>query len=432
MYWDPRHETMDREELLQLQLERLQATLTRVSRNVPFYRSRFEALGFDPDDLRSLDDLAALPCTTKADLRDNYPYGLFATPLRDVVRLQSSSGVTGKPVVTGYTRNDLKRWADLAARVLTAGGVGKDDVVQIAYGFGLFTGGFGFNYGAERVGAAVIPSGAGNSRRQITIMQDYRATALVCTPSYALRLADALDEAGVNASSLCLKRGLFGAEPWSEPMRRQIEERLRITATDNYGLSELMGPGLAGECLERAGMHVSEDHFLIEVADPESLRPVAEGEVGELVVTTLTREAFPLVRFRTGDLTRLLGADCPCGRTLARIDRIMGRTDDMIIIKGVNVFPVQIETVLLAIEGAAPHFQAVLERRGALDEATLMVEATESLFLDRMREQVKFVEKIERALASELGVSFKVRLVEPSSLSREGGKVRRVIDNRRL
>lgn len=443
MYWEASAETMDRDELEQVQLERLQATLARVARNVPHYRAAlgaFGGAGFEPGDVKSLSDVTRLPFTDKSALRKAGPFGMFATPMRDVVRLQASSGSTGQAIVTGYTRNDVKRWADLTARVLTAGGVGRDDVVHVAYAFGLFTGGFGFNYGAERLGAAVIPAGGGATRKQIQILQEYRATALVCTPSFALHLAEALDEAGVNPNALTLKWGLFGAETWTEAMRKEIELRLKVAATDNYGLSELMGPGVAGECLERSGMHVSEDHFLAEIIDPATLAPVKDGETGELVLTSLTREACPLIRYRTGDLTRFVSGDCPCGRTMRRIDRILGRTDDMLIIKGVNVFPSQIEAVLLEVEGTMPHYQIILEREKSLDKATLLVEVIESIIFDRLSEQLRLAELIKNRLRSELGVGFEVRLVEPRSLAARAqdsetaeapGKVRRVIDKRR-
>ncbi|MFZ5811549.1 MAG: phenylacetate--CoA ligase family protein [Thermodesulfobacteriota bacterium] len=432
MYWEPKEETVSREDLRRLQLERLQATLTRVSRNVPHYRKRFAEMGIDPDEFTSLDDVRRLPFTTKKDLRDGYPYGLFAVPLREVVRLHASSGTTGKPTVVGYTRNDVKKWSSLVARVLVAGGAGRDDVVQIALGYGLFTGGIGFHYGAEAIGAAVIPSSSGNTRRQAMIMEDYRTTTLVCTPSYALHLADALEAMDINVNALSLRHGLFGAETWTEAMRAEIESRLKLTATDNYGLSEIMGPGVAGECLERRGMHVSEDHFLMEIVDPATGDPVAEGEVGELVLTTLTKEAFPMIRFRTGDLTRVLPGPCPCGRAFRRISRILGRTDDMLIIRGTNVFPSQIEAVILEVEGTTPHYRVVVERAGALDEATVEVEATETVFFDRIGEHQNLVERLKRRLASELGVAFRVRLVEPKSLERAEGKVKRVVDKREM
>ncbi len=432
MYWQQESECMDREELKQLQLERLEAAVSRVYMNVPFYRKKFDEAGIDPDEFRSLEDVRKLPFTTKNDLRDSYPYGLFAVPLREVVRIHASSGTTGMSTVVGYTKNDLKTWSDLVARVLTAGGITKDDVVQIAFGYGLFTGGFGLHYGAERVGASVIPISSGNTARQIKIMQDFRTTALICTPSYALLIADTMVEMGINVNSLSLKHGLFGAEPWSEAMREEIQRKLKITATDNYGLSEVMGPGVAGECLERNGLHINEDHFLVEVINPDTLEPVTPGEIGELVITTLTKEAFPVIRFRTRDLTRLMPEPCPCGRTFRRMHRVMGRTDDMLIIKGVNVFPSQIESVLFDVEGIEPHYQIVVDRKGALDGVTVKVEVSEPIFFDEMKKQNELVDQIKRRLASELGISVDVKLVEKKSLERSEGKAKRVIDLRKI
>ncbi len=432
MYWEPEYETMPKEELEQLQLERLQSTLNRVYKNVPFYRRKFDKLGIDPEGFHSLGEVRNLPFTTKDDLRDNYPYGMFAVPLREVVRIHSSSGTTGMATVVGYSRNDIKNWSNLVARVLTAGGVTKDDVVQISFGYGLFTGGFGLHYGAERVGASVIPISSGNTKRQIQIMEDYKTSAIVSTPSYALLLADSIREMGINMSSFSLKYGLFGAEPWSEGMRDEIEEKLKIQATDNYGLSEVMGPGVAGECLERKGLHINEDHFLVEVVDPDTLEHLPMGETGELVITTLTKEAFPAIRFRTRDLTRLIKEPCPCGRTSIRMSRVLGRTDDMLIIKGVNVFPSQIEAVLFEMDGTEPHYQIIIERDGALDMVTVLVEVSESIFFDQMKKQREFVDAIKRKLASELNVSVKVKLVERMSLERFEGKAHRVIDKRRL
>ncbi len=432
MYWEPENETMSREELEQLQLERLEATLNRVYLNVPFYHKKFKELNIDPDDIRSLADIRKLPFTTKNDLRENYPYGLFAVPLREVVRIHASSGTTGMSTVVGYTKNDLKTWSNLMARVLTAGGITKDDVVQIAFGYGLFTGGFGHHYGAEKIGASVIPISSGNTARQIKIMQDFKTTALICTPSYALLIADTIKEMGINANSLSLKYGLFGAEPWSEGMRQEIQEKLKIIATDNYGLSEVMGPGVAGECLERNGLHISEDHFLVEVVDPETLEPVAAGETGELVVTTLTKEAFPVIRYRTRDLTRLIPSPCACGRKFVKMNRVMGRTDDMLIIKGVNVFPSQIESVLFDIEGTEPHYQIIVDRKGALDDVIVKVEVSESIFFDEMKKQNELMETIKRRLASELGIGVDVKLVEKKSIERSEGKAKRVIDLRKI
>ena len=432
MYWEPEKETMEREELEQLQLERLEATLNRVHMNVPFYRRKFDALGIDTDDIRSIGDIRKLPFTTKNDLRENYPYGLFAVPLREVVRIHASSGTTGMSTVVGYTKNDIKTWSNLVARVLTAGGITKDDVIQIAFGYGLFTGGFGIHYGAERVGASVIPISSGNTARQIKIMQDFKTTALICTPSYALLIADTIMEMGIDVNSLSLKYGLFGAEPWSEAMRKEIQDKLKIVATDNYGLSEVMGPGVAGECLERNGLHINEDHFLVEIINPETLEPVPPGETGELVITTLTKEAFPVIRFRTRDLTRLIPSPCPCGRKFMRMHRVMGRTDDMLIIKGVNVFPSQIEHVLFDIEGTEPHYQIIVDRKGAMDDVTVKVEVSEPIFFDEMKKQNELMDLIKRRLASELGIGVNVKLVEKKSIERSEGKAKRVIDLRKI
>jgi len=374
MYWEGEKECISREALKQLQLERLQATVLRVYMNVPFYRKKFDELGIDPDSFRSLEDVNKLPFTSKDDLRMSYPYGMFAVPLREVVRVQASSGTTGMPTAVGYTRNDIKSWSNLAARILVAGGVTQNDIVQIAFDYGLFTGALGLHYGAERVGASVIPISNVNTRRQVKIMQDFKTTALMCTPGHALSIADTISEMGINVNSMSLKYGLFGAEPWSEAMRHELQEKLKIIATDNYGLSEVMSPGVAGECPERNGLHINEDHFLIEVVDPETLEPLPEGKTGELVITTLTKEAFPVIRFRTRDLTSLITEPCPCGRTFVKMSKVMGRTDDMIKIKGITVFPSQIESVLFEIEGVEPHFQVILERKAAVDELTVLVE----------------------------------------------------------
>jgi phenylacetate-CoA ligase len=430
--WEPQCECLDRGELEQLQLERLEATLTRVVRHVPFYRKRFQDLGFDPDEFRSLEDLRRLPFTTKADLRENHPYGLFAVPLRDVVRVHASSGTTGLSTAVGYTRNDMRTWSTLTARVLVAGGVTKDDVVQIAFDYGLFTGAFGLHQGAERLGASVVPVSSENARRQVGIMRDYRTSALVTTPSHALNIADAMIEMGVNPAALSLRHGLFGAEPWSESMRKEIQDKLEIVATDNYGLSEVMGPGVAGECLERSGMHLAEDHFVFEVIDPETLAPVPDGQVGELVITTLTKEAIPLVRYRTRDLTAIVPGACPCGRTFRRMARVKGRTDDMIIAKGAKVFPSEIEAVLLEVDGTAPHYQVQLDRDATGDRVTVLVEVSESTFFDQVKQQRKLEETIVRRLASELGVAVEVKLVDRKTLERSDGKARRVVDRRRV
>ncbi len=432
MYWEKEKECMDRNDLDTLQLERLQSVVNRVGNRVPFYRSKFTEMNFDYEKINSLDDIRKLPFTTKQDLRDSYPYGLFAVPLREVVRLHSSSGTTGQATVVGYTQNDIKNWSDLVARVLTAAGVTADDVIQIAFGYGLFTGGFGLHYGAERLGASVIPISAGNTKRQIQIMQDFKTTALVCTPSYALNIADVLFDMGINPAGLSLKFGLFGAEPWSEAMRHEINTKLGIKATDNYGLSEVMGPGVAGECSECKGLHINEDHFFVEILDPDTLEPVQEGEVGELVITTLTKEAFPMIRYRTRDLTKFIPEPCPCGRTFKRMHRVLGRTDDMLIIKGVNVFPTQIESVLFNVDGTEPHYRIIVERENHQDKATIMVEVKESLFSDQMRKQRELIDTIRKQLSSELGIGVIVKLVEEKTLERFEGKGQRVIDKREL
>lgn len=431
-YWDEKRECMSNEDLEQLQIERLQATISRVGLHVPFYRNNFSEQKVNLESFTSLDDLRRLPFTTKQDLRENYPYGLFAVPLREVVRIHSSSGTTGMATVVGYTKNDINNWSNLVARILTAAGVGAEDVIQIAFGYGLFTGGFGLHYGSEMIGASVIPISSGNTKRQIQIMQDFKTSALVCTPSYALKMADIMMDMGINPNGLSLKFGLFGAEPWSEKMRQEINERLNIIATDNYGLSEVMGPGVAGECTECNGLHVSEDHFLIEILDPATLEPVEPGEIGELVITTLTKEAFPVIRYRTRDLTRLLVEPCPCGRTFKRIQRITGRTDDMLIIKGVNVFPTQIESILFDIEGTQPHYNLIVEREHNEDKVTVLVEVVESIFFDAMKKQRTMVDLIKKRLAAELGVGVNVKLVEERRLERFNGKGNRVIDKREL
>lgn len=432
MYWEPDKECMAREDLEQLQLERLQSTLYRVGTHVPFYKKKFDELKFNYDNVRSLNDLRRLPFTIKQDLRDNYPYGLFAVPLRDVVRVHSSSGTSGQATVVGYTRNDIKTWSNLVARVITAAGVTKNDVIQIAFGYGLFTGGFGLHYGAELVGTSVIPISSGNTKRQIQIMKDFKTTALVCTPSYALVMADTMMEMGINPNGLSLRYGLFGGEPWSEGMRREINEKLGIIATDNYGLSEVMGPGVSGECLECNGLHINEDHFLLEILDPNTLEPVPEGEVGELVITTLTKEAFPMIRYRTRDLTRFIPGPCACGRTMRRMQRVMGRSDDMLIIKGVNVFPMQIETVLFEVEGVEPHYQIIVDRENHTDRITVLVEVMESIFFDEMKKQRMVIDRIKSRLASALGLQVEVKLVEEKTLERYEGKAKRVIDRRQL
>ena len=430
--WNKRCETMPRDDLKQLQLERLQAAVNRAYRNVRIYHRKFEDLGIEPEDIASLDDISRLPFTTKEDMRDAYPYEMFSVPLREIVRIHSSSGTTGRVTVVGYTRNDLRTWSELVARVISAAGVTKHDVVQITFGYGLFTGGFGLHYGAERVGASVIPVSAGNTERQIQIMQDFKTTALVGTPSYALHVAEVLEELGVDPRTLSLRVGLFGAEPFPERMRQEIEERLHILATDNYGLSEVMGPGVSGECEYKCGLHINDDHFLVETVNPDTLEPVPCGEEGELVITTLTKEGIPLLRYRTRDLTALISEPCKCGRTNTRMSRVRGRTDDMLIIRGVNMFPSQIESILFEIEGVEPHYQIILDRTAALDELTILVEVSSEILTDRMSRLVELENKIKARIHAEVGLTPKLRLVEPKTLERSLGKATRVIDNRNL
>ncbi len=430
--WNAEAECLPREDLRHHQLERLKQTLTRVADKVPCYQAKFKEIGFQPEGFNTLDDLSKLPFTSKEDLRLNYPYGMFAVPMRDVVRIHSSSGTTGKPTVVGYTKDDIRIWTELVARFMTAAGVTDEDIVHIAFGYGLFTGAFGLHYGSEAIGASVIPISGGNTDKQLMIMQDYRSSALVCTPSYGLTLADRMEKQGIEPSSLALRVGLFGAEPWSEQMRRELETRLGVIATDNYGLSEIMGPGVAGECLCRQGMHIAEDHFIAEIIDPDTGEVLPEGSIGELVLTSLTKQAFPMIRYRTRDITRLHYDACDCGRTLARMEKTRGRNDDMLIIKGVNVFPTQIEEVLFQIEGCEPHYLLIIDRVNNSDTLEIQVEVNEKIFFDEMKQQRAFVTEAEKKLASVLGVSAKVKLVEPARIKRHEGKANRVIDRRKM
>lgn len=429
--WNRAAECQPREKILDLQFHRLRQTLRLVTEKVPCYQAKFKDCHFRPNDLKSLEDFRHLPFTTKEDLRLNYPYGMFAVPMREVVRIHSSSGTTGKPTVVGYTKEDITTWTELVARFMTAAGVTQEDIVHIAFGYGLFTGAFGLHYGSEAIGASVIPISGGNTDKQIMIMQDYRSSALVCTPSYGLTLADRMEKQGIDPQTLALRVGLFGAEPWSEQMRFELENRLGIIATDNYGLSEIMGPGVAGECLYKCGMHLAEDHFYAEIIDPDTGEVLPEGSVGELVLTSLTKQAFPMVRYRTRDITRLHYDICECGRTLARMEKTRGRTDDMLIIKGVNVFPTQIEEVLFQVEGCEPHYQLIVDRVNNMDSLEVQVEVNEKIFFDEMKQQRQFVIEAEKKLATVLGVSAKIKLVEPSTIQRHEGKAVRVIDRRK-
>jgi len=432
MIWS-KEESLPRKELEELQLAKLKAVCRRVYDRVPFYKKKFDELGIKPGHIKSLGEIRNLPFTVKDDLRDNYPYGMFATPMNEVVRVHASSGTTGKPTVVGYTRKDIDTWSDLIARCLASAGAHKGDIIHNAYGYGLFTGGLGFHYGAEKLGATVIPVSGGNTQRQILIMKDFGSTVLTCTPSYALYLADVAAEQGVDIKKLKLRVGIHGAEPWSERMRDEIEKRVGIDALDIYGLSEVIGPGVSCECIEtKHGLHVYEDHFLVEVIDPESGATVAPGEQGELVFTTLSKEAFPLIRYRTKDLSRLDTEPCKCGRTCHRMSRITGRTDDMLIIRGVNVFPSQIEHVLLNIEGLEPHYMIIVDRKGALDELEVQVEVSDKIFSDQMKKLDQLRDKLEYDLKDFLGVNAKVTLVEPKTIQRSEGKAKRVTDKRKL
>jgi phenylacetate-CoA ligase len=430
--WDASHECISRDELEQLQLERLQATINRVHKNVTHYRKKFNELGIIPEDIQSLSDLTKLPLTTKDDLSINYPYGMFAVPLREVVRIHSSSGTTSKPIVVGYTKNDIRNWSNLVARFMTAAGVTRDDLVQIAFQYGLFTGAFGLHYGAEAIGASVIPMGTGNTEKQIMIMQDYKSTVLVSTPSYALELARRIEQLGVNARSLSLKVGLFGGEPWTEAMRSEIEQRLSLSATDNYGLSEVIGPGIAGECSCKNGMHLYEDAFLPEIINPDNGAILPAGSEGELVLTTLTKEAFPMIRYRTRDITSLDYAPCACGRTLVRMKRILRRSDDMLIIRGVNIYPSQIEEVIFSIaQGEAP-YQIIVERKGALDTVDILIEVTDKIFSLELQKQRSFLEQVKKRISSVIGINVTAKIVEAKSIPRQEGRILRVLDKRQL
>ncbi|MBI4685418.1 MAG: phenylacetate--CoA ligase [Nitrospirae bacterium] len=433
MIWNEEFETLPREALEALQLKRMKAVVERVYTVVPYYRKKMEEAGINPSEIKSLKDISKLPFTTKEDLRVNYPFGLFAVPFEEVVRIHASSGTTGKPTVVGYTRRDIDTWAELMARTLTAGGAHKGDVVHNAYGYGLFTGGLGAHYGAEKIGAAVIPISGGNTKRQIMIMQDFGSTVLLCTPSYALNIADVMKDMNIEPSSLKLRVGLFGAEPWSENMREEIERKLNIKAIDIYGLSEVMGPGVASECIEgKKGLHVFEDCFIPEIINPDTGEVLPHGSAGELVFTTIMKEAFPVIRYRTRDISRLMPEPCVCGRTFYRMQRITGRSDDMLIIRGVNVFPSQIEHVLMGIKGVEPHYQIIVGREGALDMMEVQVEISEDIFSDEVKVLEKLNKRIEREIKDLLGVSCKVKLVEPKTIQRSEGKAKRVIDNRKL
>jgi phenylacetate-CoA ligase len=428
--WNPEYECMPRTELAKLQLRRLQSTVAWVYERVPYYRDALDALGVKPRDVKSLDDVRLLPFTDKTALRDTYPFGMFAVPMEKVVRVHSSSGTTGKPIVVGYTRGDLNTWSECTARVASSAGVVESDRVQMAFLYGMFTGGWGMHYGIERIGATVFPAGSGNTERHLMMLQDFGTTALVGTPSYALYLAEMAEKAGIDVTALPLRVGLFGGEPSGEGMRAEIEARLGIIATDNYGLSEVMGPGVSGECEHQRGLHLNEDHFLFELVEAATGEPVAEGGEGELVITPLTKEAFPVLRYRTHDLTTLDTAPCGCGRTNARMRKVRTRTDDMLIIRGVNVFPSQIEDALFQIEGIEPHYLIVVAREGSLDALEVRIEVAEAIFSDVMADMVAFTKRVSDRIQTVIGLHPKVTLVEPGTIERTVGKARRVLDTR--
>jgi phenylacetate-CoA ligase len=433
MIYDMEFETMPREALEAIQLRRLQTTLERVYATVPFYRDRFQQAGITPADIQSLQDLQNVPFLTKKDLRDNYPFGMFTVPMDNVVRIHASSGTTGKPTVVGYTSRDIDTWAQLMARSLAAGGATRGDIIHNAYGYGLFTGGLGVHYGAEKLGASVIPVSGGNTKRQIVIMKDFGPTILTATPSYTLHLAEVAEEEGVSFEDLKFKFGIFGAEPWSENMREEIENKLQLEAVDIYGLSEVMGPGVSIECHEaKSGLHIFEDHFIAEIINPDSGEVLPYGEKGELVFTSITKEAFPVVRYRTRDITSLNPEPCICGRTHVRMAKVSGRTDDMLIIRGVNVFPSQIESVLMEMDEVEPHYQLVVDREGNLDNLKVLVEVGEGLFSDEVKVLQSKEKKIAKNIKESLGVSATVKLVEPKAIARSQGKAIRVIDNRKI
>ncbi len=428
--WNREVETLPRAELERIQADRLHKTVERVYHNVPFYREKLNEAGIKPEDIKSVKDLARLPFTTKQDLRDNYPFKLFAVPQDEVVRIHASSGTTGKMTVVGYTKGDIATWAEVMARTMGCGDVTHKDIVQVAYGYGLFTGGLGAHYGAERIGATVVPISGGNTKRQLQIMKDFGSTVLACTPSYTLYMAESAAEEGIKIADLRLKVGFFGAEPWSNNMRKEIEQIWNIKAIDIYGLSEIIGPGVSSECSEQNGLHVWEDHFIPEIIDPVTGEVLPFGEKGELVFTCITKEALPLIRYRTRDISILYPEPCVCGRTHMRMNRVMGRTDDMLIIRGVNVFPSQIESVLLEIGETEPHYQLIVDRDGNLDDLEIWVEVSEELFSDEVRKLEELGSKIKREILSALGISARIKLVEPKTITRSEGKAKRVVDRR--
>jgi len=427
--FQPQYEAMQPGDLEAMQLERLNGVLSRVYEHVPAYRAKLDEAGAAPR-VSDLADLAGLPFTVKDDLRAAYPYGMFAAPLRDIIRVHSSSGTTGQITVVGYTQGDIDRWADMMARTIACAGGTADDIVQVTYGYGLFTGGLGVHYGSERLGCLTIPISGGNTKRQVQVLKDFGTTILACTPSYAVLIAETAAEMGVDVRDLPLRAGVFGAEPWSDNMRKQIEGLMGIAAIDIYGLSEVLGPGVASECVHQNGLHVNEDHFIIEIVDPQTLKPVPDGQRGEVVFTTLTKEGSPVIRYRTRDISRMIPGVCACGRTFRRMERVSGRTDDMLIIRGVNVFPSQIEQVLAGIPGVAPHYQVVLSKRGSMDYVEVHVEVGPDVPFDEIKTLERLRAKVAAEIASALAVNIDVKLVEPKSIQRSEGKAKRVLDLR--
>lgn len=431
MIWNEAKECMSRDEMANLQSKRLVKTVDKVYHNVEFYRKKMQALGIEPGDINGIEDLAKLPFTTKNDLRDTYPFGLFAVPQSEIVRIHASSGTTGKSTIVGYTRRDIEIWSECVARALSQAGVTKNDRIQVAYGYGLFTGGLGAHYGAEHLGATVVPMSTGNTKKLVTMMKDFEVTAIACTPSYLLHIAETLEEMG-ELKNVKLKAAVCGAEPWTENMRHQIEDKLNIHAFDIYGLSEIMGPGVACDCEHHNGLHVYEDHFLPEIVNPDNMQTAKSGEVGELVFTTITKEGIPLLRYRTKDLTSIDYERCACGRTLARISRFKGRSDDMLIIRGVNVFPSQVENALLEMDGTTPHYMMIIDRVNNLDTLEIQVEVEEKFFSDEIRKLETLTKQITHVIQNAIGLAAKIKLVEPKTLERSMGKAVHVIDNRKL
>lgn len=430
MIWDKGAECLQRKEMEALQLERLKAVVKAAYENVAFYRNRFDSIGLKPEHITCLADIKKIPFTTKYDLRDNYPYSLFAVPMKNIVRIHASSGTTGKPIVVGYTRKDMENWSDQVARLIVMAGGTDEDIAQVVFGYGLFTGGFGLHYGLEKVGVTVIPASSGNSERQIMLLQDFGATIIVGTPSYALHLSEIAEEMGITAGKHRLRLGLFGGEGHTPEMRAEIEKRWGILATENYGLSEIVGPGVSGECTFQCGMHINEDHFYPEIIESDTGKTLDPGEKGELVLTTLTKEGIPMLRYRTKDITILNQEPCKCGRTTVRMNKILGRTDDMLIIRGVNVFPSQIESVLVGMEHIGPHYQIIVTKKGYMDEIEVLVELIDGKVLERYRELEGLENNIKHKLRTILQIEAKVRLVEPKTIERSVGKAKRVIDQR--